>query len=400
MNAHRTHFLKRTGLLAVFSVITLTGCSRLRPGESRPLPTAPLPATAARAVYDTVRNILDKAVSDTAFPGAFAVIGTRDGIVAQYGSGRLDALDETRPTDRTEWDLASLTKVIGTTSAMLQLVADGKVALDSQVVKYLPEWTAEGASRITVRQLLTHSSGLQAGRLFYKEASTADEAVAQLFATSPDTIPGVRYKYSDIGFLLLGQLVMRVSGTRLDQYLHKNVFGPLGMKDTRYLPPKSWRKRTAPTEQDPWRGRKIRGEVHDENAFRFGGVAGHAGLFSTARDLSRFARMYLNNGELDGVRVFDSATVKEFTSLQNASLSHRALGWEKPNGTNSAGHLLSPSAFGHTGFTGTSIWMDPDKNLFIILLTNRVNPTRQNSKIGAVRQELADGVVQALSNNR
>lgn len=359
-----------------------------------------LPEATTRAVYDTVKSVLDRAVSDTAFPGAYAVIGTRSGIVAQYGAGQLDALDPTRPDDRTLWDLASLTKVIGTTSAMLQLVANGKVALDSLVVKYLPQWTAPDADQVTVRQLMTHSSGLQAGRLFYKEAATKEEALAQLFATSPDTLPGVRYRYSDIGFLLLGQLVTQVSGLRLDQYLSQNVFGPLGMKDTRYLPPKSWLKRIAPTEQDPWRGRKVRGEVHDENAVRFGGIAGHAGLFSTGRDLSRFATMYLNNGELNGVRVFDAATLAQFTSIQNPELSHRALGWEKPNGTNSAGHLLSPAAFGHTGFTGTSIWMDPGKDLFIILLTNRVNPTRQNSKIGAVRQELADRVVEALFGQR
>jgi CubicO group peptidase (beta-lactamase class C family) len=169
------------------------------------------------------------------------------------------------------------------------------------------------------------------------------------------------------------------------------------MSETRYLPPVSWQRRTAPTEQDPWRRRKVRGEVHDENGARLGGVAGHAGLFSTARDLSRFARLYLNHGALDGVRVFDSVTVATFTRVQDTTVSRRALGWETPTGRNSAGQKLSPTAFGHTGFTGTSLWMDPSRNLFVLLLTNRVNPTRQNLRIGAVRVGLADAVSGALA---
>jgi CubicO group peptidase (beta-lactamase class C family) len=169
------------------------------------------------------------------------------------------------------------------------------------------------------------------------------------------------------------------------------------MRETRYLPPASWHGRTAPTEQDPWRQRKLRGEVHDENAARLGGVAGHAGLFSTASDLARFARLYLNGGILDGTRVFDSATVVAFTRVQDSTVSKRALGWETPTGRNSAGAKFSPRAFGHTGFTGTSIWMDPAQDLFVVLLTNRVNPTRQNTRIGAVRSGLADAVSAAMA---
>jgi len=175
------------------------------------------------------------------------------------------------------------------------------------------------------------------------------------------------------------------------------VFGPAGMQETRFLPPASWRARTAPTEQDPWRQRKLRGEVHDENGARLGGVAGHAGLFSTAHDLARFARLYLNGGTLDGVRVFEAATVASFTRVQDTTVSRRALGWETPTGRNSAGQHLSAVAFGHTGFTGTSLWMDPSRNLFVLLLTNRVNPTRQNLRIGAVRAGLADAVSAVLA---
>jgi CubicO group peptidase (beta-lactamase class C family) len=400
-NAPRVGFLKRRCgralarplvLTATVAVSLVTACAARRQGAS----PSPVPEAMARAVNDSLRAVLDRAVAEGAFPGAYAVVGTADGIIAEYGAGRLDSADATRPSARTVWDLASLTKVIGTTSAMLQLVGSGRVALDSPVVTYLPQWTAAGASRITVRHLLTHSAGLPAWRALYKESATAEEATAQLFATSPDTAPGVRFLYSDLGFILLGKLVERVSGEPLAAYDSGHVFAPLGMTDTRYLPPASWLARIAPTEQDSWRGRKLRGEVHDENASRLGGVSGHAGLFSSARDLSRFARLYLRSGTIDGVRVFDSATVAQFTRVQDTAVSRRALGWETPTGRNSAGRLLAPVAFGHTGFTGTSLWMDPARNLFVLLLTNRVNPTRNNLKIGGVRTSLADAVVTAM----
>lgn len=366
-----------------------------RPAPLSPL--APVPRAVQQRVLDSVRAVLDRAVLDGAFPGAYAVVGTRRGIVAEYGAGRLDSADATAPTSRTVWDLASLTKVVGTTSAMLQLVGSGRVALDSPVVRYLPEWRVAGAERVTVRHLLSHNAGLPAWRALYKESDTPDEAMQLILATPLDTVPGVRFLYSDMGFILLGRIVERVSGRPLVEYGPREVFGPAGMRETRYLPPASWHGRTAPTEQDPWRQRKLRGEVHDENAARLGGVAGHAGLFSTATDLARFARLYLNGGILDGIRVFDSATVAAFTRVQDSTVSKRALGWETPTGRNSAGAKLSPLAFGHTGFTGTSIWMDPAQDLFVVLLTNRVNPTRQNTRIGAVRSGLADAVSAAMS---
>jgi CubicO group peptidase (beta-lactamase class C family) len=172
------------------------------------------------------------------------------------------------------------------------------------------------------------------------------------------------------------------------------------MSSTLYRPPASLLPRIAPTEQDPWRGRLVRGEVHDENAYRLGGVSSHAGLFSSARDLTRFVQMYLGHGTLDGARIVSAAAVDTFTHVQNAAFSNRALGWEVPSGTNSAGRRLSSRAFGHTGFTGTSIWVDPERNLFVILLTNRVNPTRERSGIGTVRVQLADAVVGALDAGR
>lgn len=349
----------------------------------------------ATRVRDSMTAVLRRAVADGAFPGAYAAVGTVRGVIADVGVGRLDANDAHRPNAETVWDLASLTKVIGTTTAVMQLVQQGKVALDSPAVRYIPDWSARGANAITVRHLLTHSAGLPAWRPIYKEATSSSDALHKLLATEPDTLPGVRFLYSDIGFILLGHLVERVSGEPLAQYDAAHVFGPLRMSDTRYLPPSTWLSRIAPTEDDPWRQRHLRGEVHDENAAMLGGVSGHAGLFSSGRDLVRFARMYLGAGTLDGHRILDSATVVAFTRVQDIAVSRRALGWETPTGGNSSGSRLSSAAFGHTGFTGTSLWMDPKQGIFVLLLTNRVNPTRENRKIGQVRISLADAVVNA-----
>jgi CubicO group peptidase (beta-lactamase class C family) len=355
--------------------------------------TASALTRAGRArLRDTVRAVLRQAIADSAFPGAVVVIGSAREVLLREGFGVLDPADRRRPDDRTVWDLASLTKVVGTTTAVLALVAEGRVALDSPAVRYLPQW-AGGSPAVTVRHLLTHSAGLPAGRPYYRTAATREEALAQLFETRPDTAPGGRYLYSDIGFLLLGQLVETVRGAPLDEVVAATLSRPLGLRDTRFRPPASWVRRTAPTEMDPWRGRQVRGEVHDENAVRFGGVAGHAGLFSSGRDLARVAQLLLRRGEWNGRPVLPSATLGEFLRLQQPLLSHRALGWETPSGTNSAGARLSPRAAGHTGFTGTSLWVDPDRDLFVILLTNRVNPSRQNTRIGAVRVALANAVL-------
>jgi CubicO group peptidase (beta-lactamase class C family) len=331
-------------------------------------------------------------VADGAFPGAVAVVGNRAGITSSFGTGRLDAVDATVPSLQTIYDLASLTKVVATTTVMLRLVDQGKVTLDAPVVRYLPEWKGPRTAAITIRQLLTHSSGLAAWRPFYKEAADRAEARAQLMLVGPEAPPGTRYLYSDMNFMLLGMVAEQMTGLSLDSAFVTMVAAPLRVADTRFRPDTSHRARTAPTEYDPWRQRQLRGEVHDENASRFDGVSGHAGLFSTGADLARVVRMWLAGGTLDGVRLASPKTVAQFTRVQDTLISKRALGWETPTGGNSAGKRLSPSSFGHTGFTGTSIWMDPVRDLFVILLTNRVNPTRENRKIGGVRVALADAV--------
>jgi CubicO group peptidase (beta-lactamase class C family) len=352
----------------------------------------PAPRSLSTRVADTLRIVLDAAVRHHAFPGGYAVIGTHAGIVASYGAGHLDWSPTPRPDAHTMWDLASLTKVIGMTSAMMQLVEQGKVSLDAPVQRYLPEWTGPHKAEVTVRELLTHTSGLPAFRAYDRITTNADSIAKLMMAEPLEALPGTRFVYSDIGAYVAGKLVERVSGLRLDRYLARYVFGPLGMHDTMYNPPASLVPRIAPTEVDPRRGGKLRGKVHDERAYYLGGISAHAGLFSSGYDLARFAEMYLNGGELDGVRLFSAKTVAQFTAVQDRALSDRALGWEKPDGTNSAGHYLSPAAFGHTGFTGTSIWIDPGQDLFIVLLTNRVDPTRANTKIGGVRIALADAV--------
>ena len=350
------------------------------------------PASSAR-YQAALRAVLDRGLADSAYPGAYAVVGSSTGMLAAAGVGRLDWGESPAATASTIWDLASLTKVVATTTAIMQLVDRGQVELDAPVQRYLPEWRGAGKERVQVKHLLAHSSGLPAWRPLYKEAAHADSAVALVLGTPLDTLPDIRYRYSDLGAITAGRIVERVSGLALDEYLARNVFGPLGMQSTMFRPAAALRDRIAPTEFDPWRQRLVRGEVHDENAFALGGVAGHAGLFSSAEDLSRFAQMYLQGGTLGGVRILSPQSIAKFTVVQNPRQSHRALGWETATGSNSAGSRLSPAAFGHTGFTGTSLWIDPLNDLFILLLTNRVNPTRENLRITAVRRTLADTIV-------
>jgi beta-N-acetylhexosaminidase len=352
----------------------------------------------ALAIADSVRATLERAVRDSVFPGGIAVIGSRTQIFAEVAAGRIDwNEDAPAPNANTMWDIASLTKVVGMTTAMMQLVEQGKIRLDAPVQEYIPEWQGTNKELVTIRHLLTHSSGLPALRQLWKEVESEEEARQLVLATPLDTLPGARYVYSDLGAMLAGWVIERVAGQRLDAYLEAKVFGPLGMRDTRYNPPTDWLERIAPTEVDPWRGRHLRGEVHDENAHRLGGVSAHAGLFSSAADLARFAQTLLNGGDFGGTRIVRPQTLADFTKVQQPALSHRALGWETPNGTNSAGRVMKAPAFGHTGFTGTSIWIDPANDLFIILLTNRVNPSRANSRIGPVRTTIADLATRASS---
>ncbi|HEY5061336.1 MAG TPA: serine hydrolase domain-containing protein [Gemmatimonadaceae bacterium] len=383
--------------MAVLSLSALTaGCQSLTASGAHPqhdMAAGARPPGPDAVIADSVRRILDRAAHDSAFPGAIAVVGTRSRVITTYAAGHLDWAPSPTPDLHTLWDLASLTKVIGLTSGVMQLVDRGLISLDAPVQQYLPAWTGRNKALVTIRHLLTHTSGLPAFKPYDEITHDPDSLAALMFGTQLDTLPGARMVYSDIGAYMMGRVLERITGETLDGYLHAHVFQPAGMTETMYNPPASLIPRIAPTEFDPRRGGLVRGKVHDERAYYLGGVSAHAGIFSSAHDLTRFAQMYLNDGVIDGVRILPSAQIAAFTTRQVAD---RALGWQKPDGTNSAGHHMSPEAFGHTGFTGTSIWMDPTNDVFIILLSNRVDPTRANTRIGRVRVALADAVMSAL----
>ena len=368
---------------------------------------ASLLAMTRDTTWAPLARLLEESVAAKAFPGAVVAVGRHDTVLFLHAFGHLDYEHGRRVTTRTVYDLASLTKVVGLTTAMMQLVEGGKVGLDTPAVRYVP---AFHDSTVTVRQLLTHASGLPAWRPFWQRVHTREEMFALVNAEPLEQPPGTKMVYSDLGAMVLTEIVEHVTGERLDRYLRIHLFRPLGMRDTRYLPPAGWRSRIAPTEIDTaYRHRLIVGEVHDENAASMGGISGHAGLFGTAPDLARFAQLMLRTlrGESSSRRArartprgtvevhlpggfVDSATVAMFTQVQDPALSSRALGWDTPSEGSSAGTRLSARAFGHTGFTGTSIWIDPGQDLFVILLTNRVHPTRANEQILQVRPRVAD----------
>jgi CubicO group peptidase (beta-lactamase class C family) len=357
-----------------------------------------------------VDRLVEAAVSAKAFPGAVLGVGGRAGLAHLRAFGRLSyAPDAAEVRTDTLYDLASLTKVIATTTLAMILVDEGRLDLDACVSSFDPGFHGGPKDRVTLRQLLTHSGGLQWWAPLYRELTGRPAYVGRIVAMDLAYPPGTKTVYSDLGLILLGDVLERLAGAPLDEAARRRIFEPLGMRDTQFLPPSALRPRIAPTEDDPWRGRVLRGEVHDENAFALGGVAPHAGLFGTAPDLARFARMLLGGGALEGRRIVSSATVELFTTRAGVPGSSRALGWDTPTdetgrrssvpgeaGYSSAGSLFSTRSFGHTGFTGTSMWMDPERDLFVILLTNRVHPTRENNAIQAVRAQVADAVVRAL----
>jgi len=366
-----------------------------------------LPLVLAVTLQDTIlprwqplASTLQAAVERGAFPGAVVAVGRRDTVLFLHAFGRLDYEGGAPVTVRTVWDLASLTKVVGLTTAAMMLVDEGNLDVDAPVTRYVPEFAAGGDS-VTVRHLLTHSSGLPAWKPFFQGVRSRRQMFSLVNAEPLEAPPGARMAYSDLGAMLLTEIVERVSGQRLDRFLQARLFRPLGMRQTRFRPPRSWLERIAPTEVDTtWRHRLVRGEVHDENAASMGGVSGHAGMFSTAPDLVRFAQFLLREGREGGERgdgrLIKAATIAEFTRVQQPDFSSRALGWDTPSENSSAGTRLSARAFGHTGFTGTSIWIDPERDLFIILLTNRVYPTRENNLVRDARRQVADFAVEAV----
>jgi beta-glucosidase-like glycosyl hydrolase/CubicO group peptidase (beta-lactamase class C family) len=349
---------------------------------------------------DLIDSLVVAAIRDSAFPGAQVAV-VRNGVLAFNKSfGRLTYdLSSPAVTSSTLFDLASLTKVVATTAAVMKLYDRGMIKLEDRVNEYLPLFQGEKKDEVTLRHLLTHTSGLPAYRAFFRCCTSPTQALDSLYATPLVASPGDSVIYSDPGMMLLGRVVEAVSGLTLDVFVRNEFFAPLRMQNTMFNPLSKGMPSVAPTEVDTiWRRRTLQGEVHDENASLFGGVSGHAGLFSTAGDLAKFMRMLMNGGTYGGVRYLRESTVREFTE-KGPDSGTRALGWDtKSAKQSSAGDLFSMKSFGHTGFTGTSIWADPERDLFVVLLTNRVYPTRTNQKISRVRPQLHDLVVRALVN--
>lgn len=345
-----------------------------------------------------IDRIVNRGVKAGGFPGAAVIVGRRGYSVFEKGYGRLGWASSSSPVvpDESIYDLASLTKVVGTATAAMILYDEGRLDLDAPVKKYLPAFSGGQKDHVTIRHLLTHTSGLPAGRDLRRLARGPWHARTVIIETPLACKPGACQVYSDLGPNVLAFAIEAISGQGLDAFLAERVFGPLGMNDTRFRPDEAQKFRIAPTEVSPPRGYPIRGEVHDENAWALGGVAGHAGLFSTASDLSVFAQMMLNGGSYNGVRIASDSAVKRFTTRTSGT---RALGWDTSDREGTAGMYMGENAYGHTGFTGTSIWIDPDRELFVIMLSNRVHAPKARRPARVlldVRADLADAAALAV----
>ncbi len=383
--------------------VSVPGAAKLGDGISvaeNPMKLRPAPAN-TEARLRPAFGLLDRAVADHAFPGGVLAVGYRGELaVHAFGKQTYNA-NAPAATPETIYDAASLTKPVVTTTLIAMLAAAGRVQLDAPIGVYLPEWNAgphpEWRRQVTVRHLLTHTSGLPAHKDYFLTAKDKRDVLAKIFAEPLGSEPGAKSEYSDLGFILLGEIIARMTGKPLDVLARQRIFAPLGMNDTMFAPAKTLRARVAPTETDTsYRKRLLRGEVHDENAWAMGGVAGNAGMFSTAGDLAAFCQMLLNGGIYAQQRLLRRSVIEQMTAAQSIAQNMRTLGWTAPTEGSSSGHYFSTRSFGHTGFTGTSIWIDPEKQLFVILLTNRVYPTRENEKIQQVRPALHDAVVEAL----
>ena len=335
------------------------------------------------------RSVLDRALVARACSALVAEVGVGSRVLWEHAAGRtrFDA-GAALVTRDTVFDLASLTKVLATTTLAVDLVGQRRLDLDRRVGEYLPIWSGGDRERVTVRDLLEHTSGLPAHREFFRTISGRAAFAAAIAVEPLEYAPRSTSVYSDLGFILLGFIVEDVGGAPLDQQFERWRAREGLRAPIRYTPPHDWRAHTAATEDDRWRGRMLQGEVHDENAAALGGVAAHAGLFGTAAAVGEFGRWWL--------RHLDQPHVLQFVQRTKVGSSSRALGWDTMLPTSSCGTRLSVLAFGHTGFTGTSLWIDPPRDLYIVLLTNRVHPTRTNEQIQQVRRDFHDAVVTDL----
>jgi beta-N-acetylhexosaminidase len=374
-------------------------------GAGLDLPAQPMKLRAAdtksAARLQPAYDVLSRAVIDHAFPGGVLAVGYNDELIV-HGFGR-QTYDANSPavTADTIYDAASLTKAVVTSTLVAMQAEAGRIGLDLPVSRYIPEWNAgpnpDWRKTVTVRNLLTHNSGLPAHKDYFLTLHSKREFIAAICKEPLEYAPGSKTIYSDLGFILLGEILERATGKIVDQLAQEKIFAPLQMTSATFNPGKNILSQIAPTENDAtFRKRLLQGEVHDENAFAMGGVSGHAGMFTTASDLAAFCQMMLNGGIYGHHRMLTRATISLFTAPQSIAGNARTLGWMSPTPNSSSGKYFSPRSYGHLGYTGTSIWIDPDRKLFVILLTNRVNPTRENDKIAAVRPAVHDAVVESL----
>jgi CubicO group peptidase (beta-lactamase class C family) len=359
--------------------------------------TSPAEAQSVSEIDAIVRQGIRKGI----YPGAVVVIGRRDSVIYSRGYGHFtwNPASSVPSPDSTLWDIASITKVMGTTSAAMRLVDAGRLNLDAPVGQYLPQFTG-GKNRVTVRMLLDHTSGLRAYVPFFKQAKTREAATSLLYSEQLVREPGEKPVYSDLNAILMGLLLETASGMPLDRLVMREVFEPLNLSGTAYRLSPQARRRAAPTAV--WRGQPVQGQVNDPNAAVFGGVAGHAGIFSTGMDLARYAQVWLRNGVGPRGQWVSPATIRRFLT-PGAKSGPRLLGWDTPelDGKQPSlyGTLISPSAYGHTGFTGTELWIDPSHDLFLVFLTNGTfDPRAGNSHyaLRTVRTSLSDAAIRLV----
>ncbi len=339
--------------------------------------------------------MLRNAIDVRAFPAAVVEVGDASAVLWRESFGALTFDPAAAPAaNDTIFDLASLTKVLATTPLVMQLVEQGSLGLDDPVAQHLETWRGSDREQVTVRDLLAHASGLPAWLPFFRDHRGRGAFERAIAATPLEYAPRSKSIYSDLGFMLLGFILDNEVSLAAR---FSTLWGQMGIvQEVQFNPPALWHRRTAPTEQDPWRGHLLVGEVHDENAHALGGVAGHAGLFGTAAAVGDYARHLLQILD-ERTGVFRRETLDTFIARQaGIPGSSRALGWDTMLPTSSCGTRMSPRAFGHTGFTGTSLWIDPDRGVYVVLLTNRVHPTRENDSMKMVRPAVHDAVMEDL----
>jgi serine-type D-Ala-D-Ala carboxypeptidase len=381
-------------------LLSLLGMSELRASSPERLEVSAASVGMSEAALAEVDRLIELAILDGVTPGATLAIGRHGKLVRLRGYGRLDWSERSgAATPSSIYDIASLTKVAGTTLGIMRHVESGLIKLDDPVYRHLSYWPRKGrTARITVRHLLAHTSGLPAGVDLGRRGKTRAERIKSIARLRLKSEPGRKVLYSDLGMIVLGAILEQKQGIRMDEYLRTRVYEPLGLQETLFRPASDapfLLDRIAPTEVSSRTGLALLGRVHDPLAADLEGVAGHAGLFSSARDLAVIAQSLLDAAHDTDATIVKSATMKQFTKRVAGS---RALGWDLASGSSSpAGHFLSSTSFGHTGFTGTSIWIDPELDVFVVLLTNRLNPSAKNNGHIALRRVVHDAAALAIT---